>query len=464
MNDDAIREQAMERLLTAELAEVVANERPRALATWRPLYAALLLLGVFVAAGVAWLANDDRAALQEPKFDAVDPWYEREWPWRGLFSKMLKPGRAAEAPAGVDEFVVTLREADSSDLAEVLDRPAVRKLALTWRNDQAAPDVDPELWQRIARRPELEVLQLAGLAMPPGRLRELRLAPALRYVMLIEGTSPLGDRAAQALAELPRLRAIALGAAEVDAEGLAALAGVPDLEFLLLSPRRADVRALFDTLRKLRNLRALAFECSATVDATALEPLSAMKHLRALDLSHVKLDDQALAALPPQLELLALPSLDGCTPEGLTTLRRLTSLRTLRLRSALSPPMRSVLAAVLGDLALERFDSLTSTPDAATWKALQALPKLRWLTFRRQGGTFEDVVAGCRACEHLEVLTLYEKSPPTPEQLAPLRDHPTLRRIEFHENDVTGIPGNISEERLAALRASVRAQIETIAR
>jgi hypothetical protein len=232
----------------------------------------------------------------------------------------------------------------------------------------------------------------------------------------------------------------------------------------MLRQPRIDLHELMRTLPQLRHLRALGLDDVPALDAAAVQPLATMKHLRGLDLSGVRLDDGALAALPPQLELLALSWLDMCTPEGLGALRRLTGLRTLRLRTELSPPMHRALSAVLGDLALERFDSLTSSPDAATWRALQAQTKLRWLTFRRQGGSFEDVVAGSRACEHLEVLSLYEKDLPTPEQLAPLRDHPTLRRIEFCWDGPRRFAIVVTEQRLAALRASVRAQIEVIRR
>lgn len=470
MNDDTMREQAHERLLTAELAAILSHERPHAAVQWQRLgVAAMVLLGAFVALSVAWVARTDPAPLQHPEFDPVDPWYEHVWPWRSMDGALTRPGRAAEAPADVEEFVVTLRDGDSPDLAAILDRPAVRRLALCWRNDQATPNVTPQLWQRLVTRPELETLLLAGhFAIPAERMRELRLAPELRHLMLFDGAAALDRATAQALVEMPGLRAVGLSLGEVTTEGLAALAGLPQLEALMLSRPRLGVHELMRALPQLRTLRAIVFEgdgmLTTTIDDAALQPLGVMKHLRVLDLSGVKIDDAALTALPTQIELLALPRLDRCTADGVGALRRLTKLRALRLRSTLSTPLQRALLAVIADLPLERYDSLTAAPDAATWQALQSRPKLRWLTLRRQGSPIETIVAGCRDCEHLEHLELFERQLPTPEQLAPLRDHATLRRITFRIDEARNVPLPGEEERLALLRASVRAKIEVVER
>jgi hypothetical protein len=98
-------------------------------------------------------------------------------------------------------------------------------------------------------------------------------------------------------------------------------------------------------------------------------------------------------------------------------------------------------------------------PDAAAWTALQNLPKLRRLGLHAQGAP-GAIVAGSRACAHLETLALYSTQLPTPEQLAPLRDHPSLQRIELCLTDANVAPP--TAEQVAALRAAVKAQVEVI--
>lgn len=462
MSDIEMRQAAEQRLLTAELTAVMSGgvvATGAARRHWRQLYAAaLVLLGVVVTFGVAWLARAPDAPAQGPPFDPIDPWYEREWPYEGL-AAMVRPVRAEQAGPDVDTFAVTLRDEDSSDLASVLDRPVVRRLALTWRNDSAAANVTDAQWQRIVARPELESLALFGrFEFAPARLRELRRLPRLRYLLL--GSSVTLDLAtAQALSELPMLRGLALASVKVEADGMRALGALPHLEFLGLSRPECDAAVLVRALPDLHSLRAMLLESGGkqpVFDIELLRAMAKLPRLVALDLCFVELDDAALAALPPRLELLGFGEVKRCTASGISSLQRLDKLRALRLRAGMPEALRPALHAAMRAVPLARFDLLVGTLDAADWTVLQQLPGLRRLTVgsMQAGSVFREV----RACPQLEQLTLKRGRLPRPEDLAPLRDHGKLRSIvlDNQAHDATPFPA----AELAALRASLTIPIE----
>lgn len=463
MSDIEMRQAAEERLLTAELTAVMSGgvaATGGARRHWRQLNAAaLVLLGVVVTFGVAWLARGPDAPAQGRPFDAVDPWYEREWPYEGL-ATLARPVRAEQAGPEVDTFAVTLRDEDSSELAAVLDRPVVRRLALTWRNDSVAANVTDAQWQRLVVRPELESLALFGrFEFAPARLRELRRLPRLRYLLLGSGSVTLDLAAAQALGELPMLRGLALASVKVEADGMRALGALPHLEFLGLSRPECDAAVLVRALPDLRSLRAMLLESGGqqpVFDIELLRAMAKLPRLVALDLCFVELDDAALAALPPRLELLGFGEVKRCTAAGIASLQRLDKLRTLRLRAGMPEALRPALHTAMRAAPLARFDLLAGTLDAADWAVLQQLPGLRRLTVGSMpaGSVFREV----RACSQLEELTLKRARLPRPEDLAPLRDHGKLRSIvlDNQAHDAAPFPA----EELAALRASLTIPIE----
>jgi hypothetical protein len=168
MSDIEMRDAAEDRLMTAELTAVMASgvgatgdTRRR----WRQLYAAaLVLLGCAVTFGVAWSVRSPDTPAQDRPFDPVDPWYEREWPYEGL-AGLVRPVRAEQAGPEVDTFAVTLRDEDSSELAAVFDRPVVRRLALSWRNDQAARTRIPRALRAVCV-PAGALARIASVAAP----------------------------------------------------------------------------------------------------------------------------------------------------------------------------------------------------------------------------------------------------------------------------------------------------------
>ena len=465
MNDTMLWEQAEERLLTAELADVMrgegasAEDRGR---SWRQLaMAALVVLGTAVTLGVAWLARTPEAPAQEPPFDAVDPWYEHEWPFRsGWVTALVQPVPVASTPAGADEFVLTLRDAECSELAAALDRPVLKRLSLSWRNDGASANVSDALWQRLVAREDLEALQFAGpFALPPERLRELRRLPRLRYLML-DGAGVSLDRAtAEALAELPRLRGLFLASMALTAGGVRALGALPHLEVLGLSHPTGDVPAWAAALPQLRSLRAVLLEQETSesfVDASLVRRLRDLPRLVALDLCSVDLDDAALAALPPGLELLGLSGLERCSDAGIGALAGLRALRTLRLRQDVPEALRARLYEAIRELPIGRVDLLVGTLDAPLWRVLQQLPALRRVEVR-QPVPQASMFAGAAACRRLEVLTVHCSRLPDPESLAALRDHATLRRLVFASDQTGWTPFDAAG--LAALKASIAVPI-----
>lgn len=466
MNDTMLREQAEERLLTAELADVLQAavapgvDRRR---SWRQLVvAALVVLGTAVTLGVAWLARTPDAMAQDPPFDAVTPWYEQEWPFRGGWvTALTHPVSVASTPAEVDEFVLTVRDEDCSELAAALERPVLRRLSLSWRNESAAANLSDALWQRLTAREDLEVLQLMGpFALPPARLRELRRLPRLRSLML-DGAGVALDRATgEALAELPLLRGLFLVSMKLTADGLRVLGALPHLEVLALSHPTGDVAAWAAALPHLRSVRALVLEEQGSepfLGAGRLKHLRDLPRLVALDVCFADFDDAALAALPPGLELLGLSGLDRCTAAGLGALSRLRALRTLRLRKALPDELQPAMYDAIRALPLARVDLLVGTADARFWQQMQRLPALRRVAVR-PGMAQASVFAGAAACRQLEELTVWCMRLPPPEQLAVLRDHATLRRLVFASDEHGPTPFDAAQ--LAALRASIAVPID----
>jgi hypothetical protein len=100
-----------------------------------------------------------------------------------------------------------------------------------------------------------------------------------------------------------------------------------------------------------------------------------------------------------------------------------------------------------------------AVPDPALWQALQAKPALRRLQFGNHFGSFADLFAGCARCPRLESVAVECQALPTAAELAVLRDHPTLRRLEFGCQES---PPAAAE--LAELGVGMRARLEVYQR
>lgn len=465
-NERLVQQRARDRLFAAELAEVLGapvREEVGAAAApqpWNWLAAALVLFGVCVASGVAWLrAREALTEAQQPRgFDAVDPWYEHEPPWDAGGRRYV--GHEAELPAvpsTTTDLAVDARRPPL--LAAVIERPGVRRLHLV-RNPR---ELDRATWQALGRMPDLEALILQPpLQVVAADLRELRAAPKLASLTISsEGT--FDTELAAAVVELPRLAMLALHRMELNAGGIAALSGLPHLERLFLDEVAldGDAAAALATLRGLRLLHvAGAGERATALLPAQVAPLAKLPRLEVLFLQNLQLEDAALAALPAQLRSLELPLLPDVTAAGFRALRRLTQLRSLSCSVPEAADARSALVEVLGALPLEhcRVHLRGAALDSAVWGALQRLPNLRRLDVGSRHD-LADVVARSAQLRSLVRLTLRCPELPAPEVLRPLVGHPRLRRLEL---SLANGPIRVAAEPIAALRAVLGPGVELV--
>jgi hypothetical protein len=476
-NDEDCRERARQRLAAAELADVLgvpvaavdASTGPRR-AGW--LAAALVLAGVFVAGGVAWLRADDAAsAVQEPRrFDPVYPWYEREFPWDRHTTHVRDAAAVAALPA--DATALSCYPSNVEVLDAVLVRPGVRILMLLdplRRQGGASTDrwLPTGTWRRLAAMPDLEVLILAGGALVGVEdLRELRAAPKLRS-LLVGGKEQglrLDAELASTLVELPKLSTLMLWQCELTADGVAALSGLPHLDTLLLSAVDLDLETSA-ALARLRGLRMLLLERkprAVAQSAAQMRHLASLPRLQVLDLSLQRIDDDTLRALPTQLEALALPSLEGVTPEGLRSLLSLRRLRSLTFRGLTLGELGAAKAELVEKLPLEQYGVLAGTIEPEVWRALQASTTLRGLSIRLPK-ELRSVVEQCARLRRLERLSLLGTQDAAPEDLAALRALPHLRRVDLVADNIPA-PVAMDDERLEALRTCLGPNVEVVVR
>ena len=466
MNDAELQERARERLLVADLSTVLGSplraveprERPASRYSWYA--AAMLLLGVVVAGGVAWLQRAETASLQAPAADPIEPWFETQWPFRRRPMPLLEsdvPALLDRVPVTEEEYLISISSPSAPTLAALLERPSLRRVGLGWVRSSSSGPLEPELWQRLVQHRELESLLLSGETwLTAEQVRELRHLPKLQTLCFFEGSITFDRALAEALVELPHLRCLALHGIEIEPAALAVLAGLPHLDTLLLGGRRFDAPVVLAQLSVLRNLQALVCEDrdDQTWSAATVALLDRLPRLRMLDLACRGLDDAALAALPAGLERLSLGNLDLVSADGLSSLRRLTRLRMLGFRAMLPERLDAVVPELVAALPIERFDHIVAVPDPALWRALQAKPALRRLQFGNHFGSFVDLLAGCARCPRLESVAVQCQALPTAAELTVLRDHPTLRRLEFGCRE----PLPAAAE-LAALGVGMRAQI-----
>jgi len=465
MSEQQVKERARERLLAAELAEVLQvdaaaitageSEPPRRQHGW--LAAALVLLGVAVAAGVAWLRTEEAREAAQGAFDPANPWWEDEVPFSVPMVVVRSPEEVQALPASTVRITVSTPEASPGTISAALRREDLRQLLLV----HGRPETPSIPWPEITARASLRSLGFLTLIVDAQQLAQLRQLPLLRALTLSHGSVEIDAKIGAALAGLKTLQHLNIAYDEVDPEGLARLAELPALTSLVLGVAQSgpgDLTAQLAAVAKIRTLRSLFFNGDMNpMPADAVRQLRSLPDLIALQLSNFDLDDDGLAALPRTLQQLQLPKLGAITPTGIAGLAELGSLRSLGFHLGLSAEHDAAVRDLVPKLPLECFECLSALPSDALWTVIEGLPLLRRV--RVQIGdedpraTFEHALA----CRKLEVLFVSVPQMPTPEQLGLLREHATLRRIVLRRyRPMTPVP---TEAELNALRASVHAAV-----
>ncbi|MBP8299957.1 MAG: hypothetical protein KA020_06345 [Planctomycetes bacterium] len=471
MNEAQIRERARERLLSAELAELlqvevavieaVELEPDRRPSKW--LAAALLCFGVAVASGVAWLRTEPaQQAAQDPQgaFDPAAPWWEYEVPFRVPMVVVNSLEQIAALPTTTARITVGMQGAQEGAIGAVLRRDGLQQLLLVGPNTAALPIP----WADLATHDSLRSLGFIAVAVQAEQLRQLARLPELRALTVSHQSIKIDAVTASALAQVKTLRQLNISYDEVDPEALKRLADLPALTSLVLGVAQSgpgDLTAQLAAVAQIRTLRTLYFDGSFDpMPADALRQLRGLPNLIALQLANFKVDDAGLAALPRQLQHLQLPALGAITPAGIASLAGLGSLRSLSFHYSIPEECDAAVRDLVPKLPLECFECLIGQPSDSLWSVLAGLPLLRRVRVLLGDEDPSSVFEHALACRKLEVLFVSVPKMPSPEQLRCLGEHPTLRRIVFNRYlPSTPVP---TAAELAALRASVRAEIEVL--
>ncbi len=428
MNDDSMREAAAERLLTAELVAVLAPSATAKAIAWWPRWAAaaVAVFGLVTVLGVAALRAREGTFAQQPAFDALDPAFNEEWPVTPRAVPIADWTQLNAAPADADS--IYLRPATQDLLAAAARRPGLKRLAAHPARDGSTLSLGI---LSVAR--ELETLSLSS-PFPAGELRELRHLQSLRRLTL--GVD-LDEATARAIAEAPFLRALVLGRSAPSPDGVRALSGLPDLEFLGIHTAGSNSNdpAWMNELPRLRSLKGLRLEGVTPPDNLAAI-LSQLPQLRLLQLVHVQANDSVLAAVPIWIERLQLGDLRGASASALLDLSRCRKLRSLGLR-ALRSGHDDTVCELVRRLPLEQFEDFVGAPSDELWKVLQEKASLRLLRIRMQGEDLAPHIQRAASCRALEVLELVTAEVPAVDSFRPLLELPVLRRIHIYVHNGT---------------------------
>lgn len=423
MNDDSMREAAAERLLTAELVAVLAPGAAAKAIAWWPRWAAaaVAMFGLLTVLGVAALRGSEGTFAQQPPFDPLDPTFNEEWPITPRAVPISDRTQLSAVPPEVDS--IYLRPATQDLLAAAARRPGLKRLAA--HPARGGPSLSLGILS-VAR--ELETLSLSS-PFPAGELRELRHLPSLRRLTL--GVD-LDEAAARAVAEAPFLRALVLAPGAPSPDGVRALSGLPDLEFLGIHTTGSNSKdsAWMHELPRLRSLKGLRLEGVRPPDDFAAI-LSQLPQLRVLQLSHVDGIDAVLTAVPTWIERLQLGDLRGASASALLDLSRCRKLRSLGLR-ALRSGHHDTVCELVRRLPLEQFEDFVDAPSDDLWKVLQEKAHLRFLRIRTQGEDLAPHFPKAANCRALEVLELVTAEVPPADSFRPLLELPALRRLHIY--------------------------------
>lgn len=431
MNDDSMREAAAERLLTAELVAVLAPGAAAKAIAWWPRWAAaaVAMFGLLTVLGVAALREREGTFAQQPPFDPLDPMFNEEWPITPRAVSISDRTQLSAVPAEVDS--IYLRPATQDLLAAAARRPGLKRLAA----HPAADDSALSLGELSAAR-EIETLSL-GTPFTASELRELRHLPGLRRLTLSSPTLGFDEATAQAIAEAPFLRALVLAAMPPSPDGVRALSGLPNLEFLGIhkAGRNTTDSPWMDELPRLLSLKGLRLEGVRPPENFAAV-LAQLPRLRVLQLCGIEATDSVLAAVPAWIERLQLPSLREASAAALLDLSRCRKLRSLGLRAGWWGHHDTV-CELVRRLPLEQFEDFVGAPSDDLWKVLQEKSGLRFLRIRGQGEGLAPKIPEAARCRALEVLELGTAEIPSADSFRPLLEMPVLRRIHIYVRNPT---------------------------
>ena len=161
----------------------------------------------------------------------------------------------------------------------------------------------------IATLPKLERLYLRDMGITDDGIISLsandNLRANLRAVRLLDIMT--GDRAAAALARLPRLASLHLRQALISAEGLGELARSPSLRELVVDDSGVDDQGV-KMLAGLKDLRSLSLRDNPAVTDGSIDYLATMASLKRVDLRGTAVTPEGLSRLRsarPDIECLA---------------------------------------------------------------------------------------------------------------------------------------------------------------
>ncbi|MFO1076818.1 MAG: hypothetical protein U1E73_03730 [Planctomycetota bacterium] len=379
-----------------------------------------------------------------------------------------------------DVVNVAWDDARVADLRHLARLSALRRLQLNPHGEdtKAWQNIDVDAIAALTALPALEQLTVPYCChLTPAHLQKLAGCPRLADVMVINEAFVLDADVGRALATWPALRTLRLSLIRVTPKGLAALAAAPGLEELELANCRdldADGFAAVTGLPRLRSLRLSGLgqpdmlarfnggdmTPSWALDAAAAKRLAAMTTLRELSLTQSTMPvAHLLAALPAHLSALTLNSGD-LDVAALRDLRRLGELRRLSLSDAYAADkdaFRTAVADLLGALHLESFVWQGElTPGMRD--AIRTQPALRELAI-----PCVDDLAFVKALPKLVRLELAERyeqqaggewvtAVPTAEAVAVLRASSSLAVVDYR--------GTLRADVGAGLRAALGPKIE----
>jgi len=466
MNDNVIKLSARERMLDAELGEVLSipeasNARHTTgssitrLASWRWSRVAICLVAIGAVTAVNWLNDASRQTAQSPTFDAV------AGPWRAWHSLQFQSRTITNTEQLQTERsrAITLGAGATTELfAAVLRQPQLEHLTIS-RDLQDVP------WEVFDRHANVQALSLFGRKLQSEQIRSLRALPNLTRLGISFRGAQLDQAAGRAIAELPKLRMLCVSGSATPA-GIMELTNLPDLDTLAVSVPTTFHMDVVHSINKLPSLRALHLTelYGIKMEPSWLNALAKMPKLEVLNLDDATIGDAGIGALPPNLVALQLPTLSDVTPAGLAGLARLKQLKRLGFSRSLPTKLAAARAELAKTCDLERLDCNYEWPDRKLWDALPHAASLRRLTVCRMGDEelTAEAMAPCKRITQLTEVDVRLTQVPQPQALQPLRELPNLRTVRICVD--VGRPGVVAPTpaQITALERALGADIQTV--
>lgn len=464
------------RAAAGERPELGPEDRPVSGGAWRQLWvAALLLLGIGVVGGVAWLQRagaggggggtaevldqpatprDGAASAQDPERDGLA--FVRSRSEIADLPTDLRAARVDLGKRGLEELVARCPR------LEVLVVERVHPEVLSNREDQDTVPSTAELLTQVARLRDLQDLRLGYLRDADAALGPLRDLAKLSALSLQSGMG-IASEGAEVLASLRTLRSLRIDCME--------------------EPLQPSLLEAIRALSQLERLELHADQYTGTLDASPLGSLKRLREFR-IDLwtrtgpffaSGVR--DEVVQHWP-QLQSLSLPSaavsghigavllertpeltdldLGGCTNLTVTTVRdvvklpRLRKLRIAGVRTSIGvkPDMGPDVVSLLASTPSLREVDLGEAPWFTLEHAATLLGAGKRVRVEREDSAFQQQLAGLhRQHTYRQILTATDVKALTPmvthvqvrnlgDRVAlTLRDCPWLEVVEFVRDD-----------------------------